>query len=161
MGQLVPQEKPSWEDEAYETGIRVMRDVINDEMQKIREIQQREVKQPGDPDKLNELIRDLKASKLAYQGKVDSMQSDAIAQKKVTPEKFSTSKKDMDELRNAADILIKSAQNQLDQLKTNDADSFEVGSNPEVKKDLVPRCNPSLWTCDGKGTCTYCGPDTV
>jgi len=108
MNQTYPNHKPEYEDKAYEKQISEMRRVINEDMQKIREIQASGTKLPGDRDKLNELIEDLKVSKESYSGTVDSMQGDVIKDGIVTREKFKTSKADMDKLVEEASDLIKS-----------------------------------------------------
>jgi len=108
MGQYAPQQIPKDENPAYETTIREERRVINEDMQEIREIQGRGAKLPGDQDRLNELIEDLKISRNVYQEHINSMQSDVIETEIVDPEKFKTSKADMDKLYEEAGDLIKS-----------------------------------------------------
>jgi hypothetical protein len=101
MKQYGPQEIPYYENDAYETAISEMRRVIKDDMQEMLDTEL-----PGEQDKLNALIEDLEISKSVYKEKIDSMQSDAIANRKVDPEKFLTSQTDMETLIQDADTLI-------------------------------------------------------
>ena len=107
MNQWYPRQIAEDEDPAYENQINEERRVINEDMQKIRDIQGRGSNLPGDQDKLNELINDLKISSEVYQDDINSMQSDAIAPGYVTSDKFKTSKADMMKLVKEAGDLIK------------------------------------------------------
>jgi hypothetical protein len=110
MNQFWPDQVPKDEDPAYERQISEMRRVITEDMQKIREIQGLGAQLPGDQDKLNELIDDLKISIESYRESINSMQgpNDVIKKGKVTPETFKTSQADMDKLVEEAEDLIKS-----------------------------------------------------
>jgi tetratricopeptide (TPR) repeat protein len=108
MGQYLPDQVPEYENEAYETQISEERRVINEDMQKIREIQGRGANLPGDQDKLNELIEDLKVSRDVYVENTQAFEPEVIAKGYVDPERFKTTVSDMKTLAEEAGDLIKS-----------------------------------------------------
>jgi tetratricopeptide (TPR) repeat protein len=110
MNQYLPDEVPEDENEAYETQIREERRVINEDMQKIREIQGRGANLPGDQDKLNELIEDLKVSCNVYVLNTQAFEPEVIAKGYVDPERFKTTVSDMTKLVKEARDLIKSVE---------------------------------------------------
>jgi hypothetical protein len=108
MEQWGPDETPYYEDDAYATAIDFMRQVINSDMQKIRDILS-DPQRPGNQDKLNVLILNLDDSREVYKAKIDSMQADAIKNKKVTPSKFENAQTNMEKLYEESGDLIKSS----------------------------------------------------
>jgi hypothetical protein len=117
MGQHNPLQYPTDEDPAYETQIRETKRIINEDMQEIQEILDRGAKLPGDQARLNELIQDLKASKMSYNGTINDLQTMIEKSKEapiailgiVDPTKFETAESDRKKLVKEANDLIKMA----------------------------------------------------
>lgn len=115
MGQHNPLQTTGDEDPAYYAAIIEAQRVINEDMQKIQEILDKEERLPGDQDKLNELMQDLNINCRAYkimindlQQAVDESQGSLLnwLYPKVIPEYFKNATSDMDRLTQEAKDLI-------------------------------------------------------
>jgi hypothetical protein len=119
MGQYLPDEVPEYENPAYEKQISEVRRVIKEDMQKIQEIHDRGANRPGDQDKLNEFIEDLKISIEAYKEGTQAIEQEVIAPGIVDRERFKTTIEDMNKLVKEVEDLIK---------------SVGIGKDPNMKK---------------------------
>jgi hypothetical protein len=108
MGRYLPDQTPEYENEAYEAQISEERNLINENMQKIREIHDRGANLPGDQDKLTELITDLTVSCNVYEVYTQNMEAEVIAKGYVDRDRFKTAVADMEKLVKEGRELIKS-----------------------------------------------------
>lgn len=118
MGQHNPLQTTGDEDPAYYAAIIEAQRIINEDMKKIQEILDKEEREPGDQDRLNELMQDLNINCRAYkimindlQQAVDESQGSLLnwLYPKVTPEYFKYATSDMDRLTQEAKDLINRA----------------------------------------------------
>jgi len=113
MDQYAPQQIPKYEDPAYTHGISEMRRVIRDRMGRIQEILDRNADQPGDADRLSDLLEDLETLRDIYSVSVESMHGDkgVIKQGQVTATTFSSARSDKDKMVNEVNGFINTARN--------------------------------------------------